>query len=277
MKSLIKKLINQLPFNNFFDTLLATLNFAIAHRRFPIKKLFSEEFFRLKISDEIEDPLRQFTSDKELVKLFVKSIVGEKYNVPTLQILRNEIDIDSYEFPNRCCIKPTHASGKYIFKTSEHLNVEEIKSWLKLDYYKISRERNYKNLRKKIIVEPILFDSINVNDYKFFCKNGEVKFIQVDLDRSLNHKRNFYDKNWSLLDFSMSYPSSNITTSKPKKLNEMIEVARELSSFFTIVRIDFYTDNTNFYVGEITHCPESACGRIMPSKKESKVTQIFDS
>ena len=74
----------------------------------------------------------------------------------------------------------------------------------------------------------------------------------------------------------MSYPSSNITTSKPKKLNEMIEVARELSSFFTIVRIDFYTDNTNFYVGEITHCPESACGRIMPSKKNQSYSN-FDS
>ena len=60
---------------------------------------------------------------------------------PLFRFLRNEIDIDSYEFPNRCCIKPTHASGKYIFKTSEHLNVEEIKSWLKLDYYKISREK----------------------------------------------------------------------------------------------------------------------------------------
>ena len=107
MKALIKKLVNQLPLNNFFDAILATLNFVIAHRRFPIKKLFSEEFFRLKISDEIEDPLRQFTSDKELVKLFVKSIVGEKYNVPTLKILRNEADIDSYEFPTRCCIKPT--------------------------------------------------------------------------------------------------------------------------------------------------------------------------
>ena len=67
-------------------------------------------WFRVKTSDEIEDPLRRFVSDKELVKEYVRETIGEQYNVPTLAVLHTPAEVDAYEFPANCCIKPTHAS-----------------------------------------------------------------------------------------------------------------------------------------------------------------------
>ena len=37
------------------------------------------------------------------------------------------------------------------------------------DYFLTNREENYRHLVPKVIVEPILFNTTNINDYKIFC------------------------------------------------------------------------------------------------------------
>ncbi len=275
IKKLKRMIILLLPKNLFFDRVVAYCYFCFAHKRLPKKGYFSEEFLRIKTSKEILNPLRQFTSDKELVKIFIKGVIGDKFNVPTLKILYNKDQINNYNFPDNCCIKPTHASGKFLIHKNGIPNRDEISAWLDLDYYAVSREGNYKHLIPKVIVEPLIFNSDNILDFKFFCKFGEVKFIQVDVDRINDHKRKFYNSSWSELDFSISYQRSNQVFPKPECLNEMIEAAKSLSSFFNVARIDFYTNNKVFYVGEITHCPESSNGRVIPNDKEEYVTKLF--
>jgi hypothetical protein len=160
--------------------------------------IFNDILYSLKVSGEINEPLRVFVSDKEYVKIFVKATIGDEYNVPTLGIITDIRDIDDYEFPDKSIIKPTHLSGKVILNTDENqIDRAEIKKWFKINYYEVWRENNYKTLKPKIIIEPILFNDINLNDYKFFCYKGNVKLIQVDLDRRTNHTRLFFDKKWS--------------------------------------------------------------------------------
>ena len=92
MKNLTKKFINFiffiLPSTKLFDKFIGYINFYRGHFRFPTQKpLLNDVFFHIKTSNEITNPLRVFTSDKHLVKIFIKATVGDKYNVPTIKIL----------------------------------------------------------------------------------------------------------------------------------------------------------------------------------------------
>ena len=94
-----------------------------------------------------------------------------------------------------------------------------------MNYFYLGREYQYKNIKPQIIIEDLLVDeSGNIpKDYKFFCFNGEVKYIQVDIDREANHKRNFYDIEWKKMPFELNYPGFEKNITKPSNLNEMIE------------------------------------------------------
>ena len=94
-----------------------------------------------------------------------------------------------------------------------------------------------------------------LRDYKFFCFNGEPRFIQVDLDRFGFHRRNFYDLKWNRLPFGILYPQYDNDVEQPASLRQMITVARNLSKDFIFSRIDLYELHCQVYFGEITFHP----------------------
>lgn len=252
--------------------------FTRAHKRLPSDQLiFNDVLYKIKTSNEILDPLRVFTSDKEFVKLYVKAIIGDKYNVPTIAVLKSEKEIDSYQFPADCCIKPTQASAKIIFRRNNSpIKIPEIKRWLKHNYYKNSREASYRTLKPKIIIEPLLFNSTDILDFKIFCYEGQPKMIQVDFDRHTNHSRNLYDINWNELPYSTTPHRKPNALKKPENLSEMLEVARKLSEHFnSLVRVDLYNDQTDIYVGELTHCHGNVAEFFYPRSAEIDAPRII--
>lgn len=104
-------------------------------------------------------------------------------------------------------------------------------------------------------------DYEEINDYKVFCFNGEVKLIKVDFDRSSGHKANYYTPDWQLLPFEevvVPHDASRFFP-KPVNLEKIIELAVKISNSkkladkpFPLVRIDFYIINNRVYIGEIT-------------------------
>jgi hypothetical protein len=266
-----------LPHNQFGDNLYHRLLFLRKHKRFPSDQmLWNDVFYRIKTTDEILDPLRVFVSDKELVKVYIKATVGDQYNVPTIAVLHSPEEVDRYEFPARCCIKPTHASAQYILrKQGEPLDLARIKSWFRYNYYRAGRERNYKTLKPKIIVEPLVFDSTDLSDYRFFCVNGIPKLIQVDMDRHTHHTRKLFDPDWNELDFCILYPRSSKVLPKPDTLPEMLKVARALSAPFSFIRIDLYSDNQRVIAGEITNVSANAGGIFNPLSAEKAASEML--
>lgn len=272
-----RSLLGCFPENRFGDTLVSWIMFVRAHRRLPANtRTYNDILYRIKTSDEILDPLRIFVSDKELVKLYIKAVVGDEYNVPTLDVIRTREAVDTYEFPMRCCIKPTQVSGRVVLRErGEPLDREEIKSWFDFNYYRVNREANYKLLKPKVIVEPLIFDSSNVEDYKIFCYKGIPRLIQVDVDRYIEHKRKYFDADWNELDFSIKYPLADRRIPRPGNLPEMLAVAAELSKHFWFVRVDLYSDSGKVYVGEITHCADNANGRFRPASAEQALSEYL--
>ena len=272
-----KRLMHFIPTCRFGDLVFSYLRFMIRHRRRPTSApLFNDVLYKMKTTNEIIDPLRVFVSDKEFVKLYVKAVVGDAYNVPTIAVIRDVDDVDDFDFPVACCIKPTQASGYVVLrKNGESVDRERIKGWFCLDYYKISREANYKYLRPKIIVEPLVFESSNIEDYKFFCYNGVPKMIQVSVDRYIDHKRLYFDSSWNVLDFSIACPKADTVLMKPENFEEMLSVAAQLSAGFGFVRVDMYSDGKRCLVGEMTNCHGGADEVFIPEGGEVLASKII--
>jgi hypothetical protein len=104
-----------------------------------------------------------------------------------------------------------------------------------------------------------------LKDYKVFNFNGEPYCIQVDFNRFSGHKKNLYDTNWNLLEFSFNYPAHpEILIEKPPQLKKILELSRILAKGEPYVRTDFYSINGRPYVGEITFFPASGFGKFVP-------------
>jgi hypothetical protein len=266
------------PYGSAGDWLYSTLLFYRFHKRLPQRSwLLNDYLHQLKISNELNDPARAFVTDKEYLKLFVRAVLEDSFNVPTLSIIRHKAHIYEHDFPLKCCIKPTHLSGECVFRSNgESIDLDRLAKWFDINYYKMGREQNYKYLAPKIIVEPILFgDKDKVLDYKIFCFNGIPKIVQVDLDRHTNHTRKLFDTKWNELYFSMRCERSRQVISPPHNLSRMFEVASKLSSYFSFMRVDLYSDGVSCFVGELTSCPFNACCNFSPTDAEHEASKLI--
>lgn len=269
---------DKLPKNKNFDKIINLFRFIKIHKALPKKTTFNGYYFFIKTSNELRLALRQFTSDKEFVKIYLKSVVGKKYIVPTIAVLRSKKEVIEYSFPVKCVVKPTHACGlidfiSYKNKPDKKLYTE----WMDLNYYFLSREPNYENLSPKIIIEPFIFNQKSIDDIKVFCFNGHVKLIQWDFDRHTNHTRRLYTRSWKPISGSMGYPPSVKTKTKPKNLDEIIKIAETISCQFNSVRVDMYINKreNKILVGELTHCHGGSFEKFIPPSSEKEICKII--
>src|SRR5699024_7133094 len=152
--------------------------------------------------------------------------------------------------------------------------------WLKRDYYAAGREWSYKHITPKIIVEELLEDKTTsfdgINDYKFLCFNGNPEYIILDIDRQSDHKRIIYDSEWHYLNIKTDKDNVGDKVEKPKKLDEMISIAKILSEDFPFVRVDLYSVNNKIYFGELTFYPWTGYVKFNPDSTDFEIGNKFE-
>jgi TupA-like ATPgrasp len=257
-----------------------------------IKKRFKKRLGRevnlknpVKYNDKLQwlklywrDPLATKCADKYEVREYVRQTIGEKYLNELYGVFESVDEINISRFPRSFVLKGTHGSGfNIICNDKSTINWEsakkKMKHWLSTDYYLPKREWVYKDIKPRIICEKYIEqdDAEELRDYRFFCFNGEPKFITVDLSITDKKKtrRNLYDLDWNLMEEEITYPKElDFKIAKPEKLNEMIELSRKLSSPFPHARIDFYYIKNKIIFGEITFFHQSGMGEIRPIEFE---------
>lgn len=279
---------------NFFGWLplpdsiyLKLLYRAYIGRRLNLKnpKTFTEKLQWLKLYDR--KPIYTKMVDKYEVKKYVANVIGEEYIIPTIGLYESVDEIPWSSLPNQFVLKTTHGgggSGVIICKNKEVLNEDEVKKKLtkslKFDIYSNFKEWPYKNVPRNIIAEKLLEDPENpsdLKDYKFFCFNGEVRFLKVDFNRFINHHANYYDKDWNLLEFGEKtyLPDASVVIAKPETLNQMIILAEKLTDNITFARVDFYSIGKRIYFGEITFYPASGLGKFEPDYWDYKLGDLI--
>ena len=136
-------------------------------------KTFNEKLQWLKLYDR--NPEYTKMVDKYEGKEYVADIIGKEYVIPTLGIWEKFKDIDFEKLPNQFVLKCTHDSGstiickdkeKFDYKAAE----KKIKKALKVNYYYLSREWPYKNIKPRIIAEKYMVDEskTELKDYNFY-------------------------------------------------------------------------------------------------------------
>lgn len=268
-----RHLVKWLPATRWADAIVAVLRYIQVHRRAP--RIFgsrglNDHILLQKTGGILLDPLRQLISDKEYVKIYIEARIGPGFTPKTYAILRSDQDIDDYSFSKiPCVVKPTHMSGEAIIAAGDRVRIDRVtlKRWLRENYFRRSREANYRFLRPKIIVEEFISaDQRNApDDYKILCYKGKPRLIQVDSGRFDRHTRNVYDTNWNRMPVRFGFPPREPSDRRPETLELMLDVARRLSVHFELIRVDFYAVGARVTVGELTNCPDGGNARISPS------------
>ena len=262
---------------------MTVLNGMARLRRLPAlhdPQLFNDRLLKLKADGSLYDPLRQFITDKEHVKSYVVATVGKEYTIPTIAIFRTASELENMtitKFP--CVIKPTHMSGRILICKNRHsyVDTKTLRGWLCADYYRISREANYRFLERKIIVEEFfsLDGQRTPDDYKIFCFYGIPRMIEIDTGRFNHHTRNFYGTSWNRLPLMIKYPTRPQNDPKPPLLGKMLAVAAELSRPFSFLRVDLYMHSGKIKVGELTNCHGGGTELIDPPEAEAWLGALF--
>ena len=234
----------------------------------------SEKLQYLKIYDR--KPIYTMMVDKILMKEYVSDRIGSGHVVPLLGVWDSPDLIDFDSLPEQFVLKCNHASGLGMItcKNKAAFNVCEAKKLLwegfNFNYYeKVVKEWPYKNVQHRILAEKLLNDGTGgLRDYKFFCFNGEPRFLYVaDGSCSSSEKESFLNFDWEYMPFERlgfdahikkpDYPGADV-------LNEMISFSRELSRDTRFLRVDFYWHKGVVLVGELTFFPGSGFIKFSP-------------
>lgn len=229
------------------------------------------------------DPLMEKCADK----LAVRDYVTEKgYNYllnDLLGVYKNAKEIDISVLPQKFVIKATHGSGfNIIVKDKNQLNWHKTKmmlnSWMHQNIAWSGREWVYLNMPRHLIVERYLEDENGeLRDYKFFCFNGQPKFMQLEIGRHTDHNtRNFYDMEWQLLPFGKEMPHNpDVQIKVPLMFEEMKNIAKDLCQPFQFVRVDLYQANGKVYFGELTFFPAGGAPDFVPIEYDQIVGDMW--
>jgi len=286
---IIKKkddLIAPLGANGFFNWMsdeqyLKLLYKATMHKRLNLENptTFNEKLQWLKIHDH--NPEYTGWVDKIEAKKKIAKILGERYVVPTLDQWANAKDISFDNLPEQVVLKCNHDQGSVMIIddiksiSRDHI-IKYYSSRLSRNPYPGTREYPYKYIKPFVFAEKYLEKSII--DYKFYCFNGEPRFLYCGQGLTADHslKIDFYDTNWKRMPFYRTDYMRLGNIPKPKCLEEMIEISKLLAKDVPFVRIDLFEVDGQVYFSEFTLCPASGFMPFVPEEYDHVVGEWLD-
>lgn len=278
-RQIYRKIIEILP----TKLVLHIENFRGYHKlvNFKNPKYFGEKIQWLKLNGDLEKYSDYV--DKYKVREFVKNEIGKEYLIPLLGVYEKAEDIDYSKLPDEFVLKINNGSGyNIVVKNKANLDIDktnkQLNKWLKEDYAKMKKEPQYKNVKRKIIVEKYINDKNGeLLDYKFFCSRGEIIIIDIDYDRFTNHKINLYNEKFELLNIKLGKYKNKIEgVKKPENFEKMVEISKKLSKSFNFVRVDLYNVDGRILFGELTFTPGAGINPFKPLEKDLEIAKKID-
>lgn len=243
-------------------------------------KTFSEKQQWLKMHDRNPDYTRMV--DKYEAKNYIAQRAGEAYVIPTYGVWERFEDIDFDSLPDQFVLKCTHDSGGLVIcrdKAKLDMNKarKNIQESLKRNYYWLSREWPYKNVKPRIIAEKLMSDEkqqTSLVDYKFYCFNGEPKFMYISegLEDHRTARISFVNMDWTPAPFQRTdYTPFEQLPPKPEHFDTMVELARQFSKGIPFLRVDMYEIGGKLYFSELTFFPTSGYTHIKPELWDRRI------
>ena len=212
-------------------------------------------------------------SDKYMVREYLKT---QGFSEILNDLIWQGFEPDEIPFdtlPNEFVIKVTHGSGfNIICHDKSNLNIadtkKKLKKWLRYKFLPCYGEWWYGIEKPRIIIEKLLKnqDGSNLFDYKFFCFNGEPKYVYIDTWKNNDHFIDMCDMDLNVIPgVNMGYDCDPYGKfPKPENYDLMVEYARKLSKPFRHVRVDMYNNDGKIYFGELSFSKGAGFDRIQP-------------
>lgn len=233
------------------------------------------------------NPVLNTCVDKYEVRKYIENKGFSELLVKLYGVWDNANKIDFTLLPQSFILKTTDGGGGetvLIVKDKSNVDLEVIKeklnSWLDRKSIDAGREWAYTGIKKsQIIAEELLINKNNqeagIEDFKILCFNGEPKYIIVDKDRYIDHKRNFYTTKWERKNVTTDHEQFEEEYPKPKNLDQMLQIAHELSKDFPFVRVDLYDVDCKIYFGELTFYPWTGYVQFTPDEFDFELGLYF--
>lgn len=221
-------------------------------------------------------------ADKYAVRSYIKEQGYADTLVPLLGSWDNAEDIEWDKLPEKFVLKCNHGCAYNIVVSNKaNLDIQktmhQLNQWMKEDFGAFNIELHYSRIKPhKIICEEFLGDRIT--DYKFFCFNGEPKYIYVSQD--LIHDRQaqigFFNLDGSKMPLKRTDYSDISEVKLPDFFLEMLNMAKKLSQDFPFVRVDFFLANARYYFAELTFTPSAGMMPFNPDKYDLEWGNMLD-
>lgn len=273
-----KKLLDWMP-----DAAFLKLRYwTFFHKKLDLHdpKTFNEKLQWLKLYDR--NPKYVELVDKQAVKSYIAEQIGEQYVIPTLGTWDSVAQIDKDALPEQFVLKCNHDSGSVVIcrdKNSFDWTKAEDKLSKKLrnGMFGFGREWPYKNVKPCIMAEAYMEDETQKNgltDYKFYCFNGEPKFLYVSkgLEDHSTASISFMNMDWTMAPFRrMDFAPLEECPPKPKNYDLMVQFAKHLSKGIPFLRVDVYEICGNLYFSELTFYPSSGFTPFVPEEWDETI------
>ena len=225
------------------------------------------------------DPWFAELTDKIAVRGYVASKLGEQHVIPLLAAPDGFTKEVFDALPNSFVMKANHGSTYVeVVRDKSARSFEQLRElanhWLTLDFYKIAREKHYRQIKPRIFFGQLLLDQSGQipADYKLHCFGGRSGrphiYILVISDRfGSNTRGDIYDADWNHLDMAIgAYKPSPEPAPRPANLDAILSTARKLCADFDYVRVDLYAPDNQIYFGELTFTPGAGVLPFTPDR-----------
>ena len=243
----------------------------IPHTQHP--RSLNEKLCNKKLFDR--DPIQIISADRMQVRDYVTQKVSD-LRFARLLWHGTVLDYHTWEqLPQEFVLKANHGSG-LIYFVDKNVDTREViqdrmDKLLQVDYAGYAREWFYDHVESAIIIEEKLDTGNGIPpDYKFWCCNGRVQFVHIDLDRFGTHTRNLYDRDFNQLDVLLKFSKGEVID-KPAQYNRAVDIAETIASDFDFIRVDLYLLDDGIYFGELTNTPSAGHSLFKPRSFDFEV------
>ena len=259
-------------FRYFLTWLSPKLNilffFHRCHHRFPdLKnpKTLDEKIQWMKLHDYKDNELVRQCADKYRVREYVRSCGLEHILNGLIDTYSDASEINWEALPEQFVLKWNFGCGGNVIcrdksALDQTLTVRELNEFKKIKAHLLAAEPQY-DMPKVLLCEKLIEteDGRAPVDYKFYCFNGEAKYVLCCVGRGEQGRPAFYffDREWRLqrLNRSSLNLPSDFTVPKPEGMDQLFDYAEQLSKPFPFVRADFYLEKGKAIFGELTFTP----------------------
>ena len=227
------------------------------------------------------NPLIKLTTDKLAARDYVARKVGTDVLIPIIGVYEQAADIPWAELPSQFVLKATHGCEMTLIvydkdAVDQSAAIRKAAGWLKQDYYELSRERAYRDIPRRLVIEKLLLDDQGrvPPDYKILVFHGRAALIRVHNDRFGDHRVNYYDREFVPIPVRQVSLTS-LSFQPPSGAEIVIDLAERLAEDFDYARIDLYFTRGKAWFGEITHHDGNAHVPFHPSDFDAALGALW--